>query len=147
MQINILAVRQLFHESKVRFIENEVNKNIAKGYSLGKAINDSIDACIEKDILRDILEKSRNEVREMLLTEYDERKQRKMLYRDAKAEGEKMGALVAKQQAVLEVLEIYGDVPVELHKFIEKEDDLDKLSELHKLAVKSGSIQEFMKNL
>ena len=125
----------------------EVNKNIDNGYSLRKAINDSIDICIEKDILRDILEKSRNEVREMLLTEYDEKKQRKMLYRDAKAEGEQIGTLVAKSQAVIEVLEIYGDVPVELHKLIEKEDDLEKLSELLKLAVKSGSVQEFMKNL
>lgn len=125
----------------------EVNKNIDNGCNLRKAINDAIDTCIKKDILRDILEKSRSEVREMLLTEYDEKKQRKMLYRDAKAEGEQIGILVAKRQAVLEVLEIYGEVPAEIRAKIEDENDVDKLGAWHISAVKSGSIKEFMKNI
>lgn len=99
----------------------------------------------------------------MLLTEYDEKKQRKMLYRNAKAEGEQIGMakgeqigmakgeqigiLVAKRQAVLEVLEIYGEVPEEIRSKIEKENDLDILSHWLQLAAKANDIKKFMDNI
>ena len=58
------------------FIE-EVNKSLDNGYSLEEAINKAMDECIKKDVLTDILLKCRSEVCNMLLTEYDEKKQRK----------------------------------------------------------------------
>ena len=65
----------------------EVNHNLDKGYALEWAIKKAMDVCIEKGILLDILEKSRNEVFDMLLTEYDEKLHMKTLYEQGKEEG------------------------------------------------------------
>lgn len=65
----------------------EVNKNLDNGDDLEKAIKKAMDVCIEKGVLLDILEKSRNEVFDMLLTEYDEKLHMKTLYEQGKEEG------------------------------------------------------------
>ena len=65
----------------------EVNQNLDKGYALETAIKKAMDVCIEKGILLDILEKSRNEVFDMLLTEYDEKLHMKTLYEQGKEAG------------------------------------------------------------
>lgn len=56
-----------------------------------EAIHTAIDTCIEKGILRDILIKQRAEVLHMLLTEYDEKKHFRTLFREGKEEGIKEG--------------------------------------------------------
>ena len=69
----------------------EVNQNLDKGYALETAIKKAMDECIEKGILLDILEKSRNEVFDMLLTEYDEKLHMKTLYEQGKEAGREEG--------------------------------------------------------
>lgn len=51
----------------------------------------AIDTCIDKNILTDILLKSRNEVLGMLLTEYDEKKFLKMTYEEGLNDGMEQG--------------------------------------------------------
>ena len=69
----------------------EVNDNLAKGYSLKKAIGIAMDSCIDRGILEDILIRDRAEVLHMLLTEYDEKKHMRDTYREGFDDGEKAG--------------------------------------------------------
>ena len=55
------------------FFVAEVNKNLAKEFTLELSIQRAIDFCIKQDILADILTKCRDEVFQMILTEYDEK--------------------------------------------------------------------------
>lgn len=65
----------------------EVNRNLDSGLVLSEAIRRAMDTCIEQDILRDILLKSKSEVFHMLLTEYDEKKHLKNTYREGYESG------------------------------------------------------------
>ena len=58
-----------------------------KGMSLDKAADTACQYCIEHDILREFLLKNRNEVKKVLLTEYNAKHQRKLDLRDAREEG------------------------------------------------------------
>ena len=57
-----------------------------------------MDECIEKGILLDILEKSRNEVFDMLLTEYDEKLHMKTLYEQGREEGREEGRIEERER-------------------------------------------------
>lgn len=70
---------------------SEIEENIKKGMRREEAIHTAIDICIEKGILRDILIKQKAEVLHMLLTEYDEKKHFKTLFREGREEGIKEG--------------------------------------------------------
>lgn len=69
----------------------EVNGNLDSGMPLKTAVAKAIDTCIRKDILTDILRKNQLEVFAMLLTEYDEKKHMKLLYRQGYEKGELAG--------------------------------------------------------
>jgi hypothetical protein len=62
-----------------------------KGMSLEESTDEACRYCIENDILRDFLLKNRNEVRRVLLTEYNAKHQRKLDQRDAREEGREEG--------------------------------------------------------
>ena len=64
----------------------EVNQNLDKGYGLETAIKKSMDECIKKGVLSDILEKNKSEVFHMLLTEYDEKQHLKNVYQEGREE-------------------------------------------------------------
>ena len=55
--------------------------------SLKEAIDEASVYCIKHDIMKEYLIKHRNEVRDVLLTEFDAKKQREMDRRDAREEG------------------------------------------------------------
>ncbi|MBQ3165037.1 MAG: hypothetical protein IJC02_10980, partial [Lachnospiraceae bacterium] len=76
----------------------EVNQNLDKGYALETAIKKAMDVCIEKGVLLDILEKSRNEVFDMLLTEYDEKLHMKTLYEQGREEGREEGRIEERER-------------------------------------------------
>lgn len=63
------------------------SEEIWNGVLNWEAIDHAIDECIENDKIADILVKNRAEVKNMLLTDFDEKKYRKMLIRDSRAEG------------------------------------------------------------
>lgn len=79
-----------------------------EGVPLDLAITAAIDYCIDKDILSDILEKCRDEVFDMLLTEYDakfhEKCIRKEEHEDGRAEGLAEGRLLAETDIIVNAL-------------------------------------------
>ena len=64
---------------------------MSRGYELEDAINLAIDECVKKGKIADILAKNRAEVKNMLLTDFDEKKYRKMLREEARQEGWEQG--------------------------------------------------------
>ena len=64
------------------FVE-EIRRNLRVGMRLEDAVEQGIEACMERGILADILSKSKMEVRKMLLTEYDEKAEREYLRKEA----------------------------------------------------------------
>ena len=65
----------------------EVNDNLDQNMSLKAATVRAMDICIQKGILTDILLSNRAEVLGMLLTEYDEKKHMRTLYREGYEDG------------------------------------------------------------
>lgn len=57
---------------------SEIRTWTDKGYDIKAAVLNSMDYCIENDILKDFLIKEKAEVLHMLLTEYDEKKHMRM---------------------------------------------------------------------
>lgn len=70
---------------------SEIEENIKRGMRREEAIHTAIDTCIEKGILEDILIKQKAEVLHMLLTEYDEKKHFRTLYREGMERGREEG--------------------------------------------------------
>jgi len=66
---------------------DRINQNLKEGFALKKAVDQAVLHCIENDILADILEPHRMEVRNMLLAEYDEKKTMGYLQKEAQEEG------------------------------------------------------------
>lgn len=77
------------------FFIGKVTEFHESGYSLELAISAAIDYCLDKDILSDILEKCRDEVFNMLLTEYDAKFHEKCLRQEERAEGRAEGQIYA----------------------------------------------------
>lgn len=70
---------------------SEIEENIKRGMRREEAIHTAIDTCIEKGILKDILIKQKAEVLHMILTEYDEKKHFRTLYREGMERGREEG--------------------------------------------------------
>ncbi len=66
---------------------SEIEENIRSGMRREEAVHTAIDTCIERGILKDILMKQKAEVLHMILTEYDEKKHFRTLFREGKEEG------------------------------------------------------------
>ena len=62
--------------------------------------NESISYCIRHDILKDVLLKNRSEVRHMLLTEFDEKKFAKSIWKEGHESGYAEG-----RESILEILD------------------------------------------
>lgn len=59
-------------------------------------MNESISYCIRHDILKDVLLKNRSEVRHMLLTEFDEKKFAKSIWKEGMRKISKRGYSIQK---------------------------------------------------
>ena len=62
-------------------------------------------------------------------------------------EGREEGRLVGMVDAILELLEEFGQVPQTLAELINSEDNMSVLSKWHKSAAKASSIAEFEANM
>lgn len=83
---------------------SEIEENIKNGMRREEAVHTAIDTCIEKGILKDILVKQKAEVLHMILTEYDEKKHFRTLFREGKEEGIKEGWEKGKEEGREELL-------------------------------------------
>lgn len=63
-------------------------------------MNESISYCIRHDILKNVLLKNRSEVRHMLLTEFDEKKFAKSMWKEGHESGYTEG-----RESILEILD------------------------------------------
>ena len=83
----------------------EVNDNLAKGYSLKRAITTAMSNCIERGVLADILLANKAEVMGMLLTEYDEKKHMKAIRKEGYEDGLEDGIQKGIEQGIEKGLE------------------------------------------
>lgn len=71
---------------------SEIEANLEAGLKRSEAIQSAIDHCIEQNILADILRTEKSEVLHMIfLTEYDEKKHLRNVFKEGIAEGENVG--------------------------------------------------------
>lgn len=66
-------------------------KTLSREMELGQAIDRAIEECIEENVLHDFLVRRRNEVKNSILTEYDEERVLAELSRESYEDGEKAG--------------------------------------------------------
>lgn len=100
-------------------------KTYSKEMELGAAIDRAIDECIEEDVLRDFLMRRRSEVKNSILTEYDEEWVLADLSKEAYEDGEEAGMQKGLQQglqqgvqALVETLRELGQSKEEISKKI-----------------------------
>lgn len=90
---------------------SEIEDNIKKGMRREEAVHTAIDTCIEKGILRDILIKQKAEVLHMILTEYDEKKHFKTLFREGREKGREEGREEHLREQIRKKLDKGKNVP------------------------------------
>ena len=137
-------------EDYAYFID-QIRKYEHDKYPLKMAVELATKDCIDQDVLRDFLTKNRSEVTDMLLQEYSFKEHMKMEREDAReealVEGESIGMTkgkaLGKAEAVMELLEEYGQPSELLIREIMEQKDLCVLREWHKYAAHSDSIEEF----
>ena len=78
--------------------------------SVEQAIDETITYCIEHDILKDVLLKNRSEVRHMLLTEFDENKFAKSMWKEGHESGYTEGHDFGYTQGRDSILEIMDEI-------------------------------------
>lgn len=103
---------------------SEIEENIKKGMRREEAVHTAIDTCIEKGILRDILIKQKAEVLHMILTEYDEKKHFRTLFREGKEEGKEEGRREGREELLRELIKKKldkGKTVVEIAEDLEEE--------------------------
>lgn len=66
---------------------NKLQEYVRTGMGYEKAIDETIDWCITHDVMKEFLQKSRAEVKDVCLTEYDEEKLKAVCHADGRAEG------------------------------------------------------------
>lgn len=100
---------------------SEIEENIKNGMRREEAVHTAIDTCIAKGILTDILIKQKAEVLHMILTEYDEKKHFKTLFREGRERGREEGREELLRELVKKKLdkgktlpEIADDLEVEI---------------------------------
>ena len=109
--------------------------------AIEEAVDRAVTECIEEGILADFLRSQRVEVIAMSIFEYNEEEEMRKL-----REGEReIWERRVKAESVLEVLELYGQVPEYVRMRILKEDNIQQLSTWLKEAAKAESLEEFLK--
>ncbi len=83
---------------------SEIEENIKNGMRREEAVHTAIDTCIAKGILTDILIKQKAEVLHMILTEYDEKKHFKTLFREGRERGREEGRKEGREELLRELV-------------------------------------------
>ena len=106
------------------------------------AVDQAVDECVEAGVLEEFLSKHRREVRNMVLTEFDEEKFLKMVREEERAEGRAEGERIL----LIKILSDLGHVSGELQSRIQNIND-DTLKHWTKLASRAESMQEFLEQI
>ena len=138
------ACRKLYEYS---YFVSEVQGLLQEGMSLETAIDRTVRRCIRENILKEFLEKHRAEVRNVILTEFDEELYRQLVYKEGREDGEAAGLTEGRRRDVLELLEELGPVPEELREKIMSQENQDVLSRWLKAAARAESLQGFAEKM
>ena len=82
------ACRKLYEYS---YFVHKVREFLEQGLTRDAAVDRAVVYCIKADILKDFLTRHRAEVKDVILTEYDEKRHERTLREEAKAQGMKEG--------------------------------------------------------
>lgn len=104
---------------------------------MASAVDQAVETCIGSGILEDFLRKHRAEVKDMILSEYDEELHIKCEKESSFLEG--------KREDILLLLEDPVPVPEVLYKKIREETEDSVLKSCLKAAARAESIEEFIK--
>lgn len=138
------ACRKLYEYS---YFVSEVQGLLQEGMSLETAIDRTVRRCIRENILKEFLEKHRAEVKNVILTEFDEELYRQLVYKEGREDGEAAGLTEGRRRDVLELLEELGPVPEELREKIMSQENQDVLSRWLKTAARAESLQGFAEKM
>ena len=159
------ACRNLYEYS--RFVET-IRGYLNTGMKLGAAMDQSIEDCIRSDILKEFLLKHRGEVKQVILTEYNQERHAKTLLEEGRKQGREENAkLLQKEreenarllqkaqeqyaksirQLLLQVLELKGLATEPVVRRIQEEQDLELLQLWTSFAGDSDSAEELEKRI
>ena len=125
-------------------------RRYSKAATLTEAVDRAIEECIEENVLKDFLSKNRREAKNMVLTEFDEKKylamMRKEEWEDGHAAGLREGETKGRLTLFTSMLSDLGQIPNEV---VEKAKTLDvsTLKAWTRLASRAGSMEEFLDNI
>ncbi len=99
----------------------KVRENLKEGLTLETAVDRAVVSCIREDVLRSFLEKHRMEVKDVILTEFDEELHNKTILEEGKQDW--------TQSALICYLKKKGLLTKELEERILKEEELEVLEQ------------------
>ena len=121
-------------------------RTYSRSMSLTDAVDQAVDECVEDGVLEEFFSKHRREVRNMVLTEFDEEKFLKMMRAEERAEGRAEGLAEGGRNLLIKVLSKLGFISEELQNRIRSIDD-DTLVYWIQLASRAESMEEFLKQI
>ena len=166
------ACRKLYEYS--RFVET-IRGYLNTGMKLGAAMDQSIEDCIRSDILKEFLLKHRGEVKQVILTEYNQERHAKTLLEEGRKQGREENARLLQEkntqlqkereenakllqkardqyarsirQLLLQVLELKGLATEAIVRRIQEEQDPELLQLWTSFAGDSDSAEELEKKI
>ena len=149
------ACRKLYEYS---YFVGRVREYLNEGLTLNAAIDSGIQECIRSDILKPFLLKHRGEVKQVILTEYNEELHAKTLIEEGRREEREKNAQILQQereknaqilqnnikflrQLLLQMLESKGRVSGEITERIHSENNPDILQAWASFAVSCDSLE------
>ena len=135
------ACRKLYEYS--RFVES-IREHLNTGMKLGAAMDQAIEDCIRLDILKELLLKHRGEVKQVILTEYNEERHAKTLLEEGRRQGREESArlLQIEREENARLLQKEQEKSAQLlQKEQEKSAQLQKERDLHIQSVRQLLLQ------
>ena len=148
------ACRKLYEYSC--FVET-IRDYLNTGMKLGAAMDQAIEDCIRSDILKEFLLKHRGEVKQVILTEYNQERHAKTLLEEGRKQGREENAKLLQKaqdqyaksirQLLLQVLELKGLATESVVRRIREEQDPELLQLWTSFAGDSDSAEELEKKI
>ena len=144
------ACRKLYEYS---YVVEKVREYLNEGLTLNAAIDSGIQECIRSDILKPFLLKHRGEVKQVILTEYNEELHAKTLIEEGRREEREKNAQILQnnikflRQLLLQNLALKGLSSARITERIQAEDNPDTLQAWASFAVSCGCAEALEKKI
>ncbi len=121
-------------------------KCYSKEIPLTEAVDRAIDECIEENVLREFFSKNRREARNMVLTEFDEKKYLEMMRKEEWKDGHAAGLFEGQRKLLISMLDDLGEIPNTLYQQLDTLDERS-LKLWTRMASRVDSMEEFLKKI